>query len=110
MGCGCESQEKYIQHLGEIESLTRDAEVVAAEGDQAQARDGQRLCNCTFFRELGHTNVVIDYLDPTGELIQHRFFSNHASVVELIKDKEFHIKDLRILEGLDLKDVLIVDN
>eukprot|EP00347_Sterkiella_histriomuscorum_P022253 403331138 len=50
---------------------------------------------------------IIDYLDPKGELIQHRFFRQHTTYVE---DQCFFVKDLRILRGIDPKDIVIVDN
>ena len=40
-------------------------------------------------------------------MIQHRFFRHHATYLE---DQGFFVKDLRIFKGIDLKDVLIIDN
>lgn len=54
-----------------------------------------------------YANPIIDILDPTGELVQHRFYQQHTSWVE---EQRLCVKDLRIFKGLDLKDVLIVDN
>lgn len=52
-----------------------------------------------------YANNVINYIDPTGELIQHRFFRPHC-----ILQEDVYIKDLRIFKNVDLKDILIVDN
>jgi Dullard-like phosphatase family protein len=54
-----------------------------------------------------YANPIIDYLDPTGELVQHRFFRHHATYLE---NEGFFVKDLRVFKGIDLKDVLIIDN
>jgi CTD small phosphatase-like protein 2 len=54
-----------------------------------------------------YANPIIDYLDPTGELIQHRYFRQHATYLE---EEGFFVKDLRIFKGIDLKDILIIDN
>lgn len=50
---------------------------------------------------------IIDYLDPTGELIQHRFFRHHTTYIE---DQGFFVKDLRIFKNIELSNMLIVDN
>lgn len=52
-----------------------------------------------------YANNVINYIDPTGELIQHRFFRPHC-----ILQEDVYIKDLRIFKNVHLKDILIVDN
>ena len=48
---------------------------------------------------------MIDYIDPKGELIQHRFFRPHC-----ILQDDVYVKDLRIFKNVHLKDILIVDN
>lgn len=53
----------------------------------------------------GYANNVINYIDPTGELIQHRFFRHHC-----ILQDDVYVKDLRIFKNVHLKDILIVDN
>lgn len=54
-----------------------------------------------------YADPIIDYLDPTGELIQHRFYQQHTTFLE---EQGFCVKDLRIFKGLDLAKVLLVDN
>ena len=56
-----------------------------------------------------YANPIINIIDPKGDLIQHRFFRQHASFVEHENQKVF-IKDLSILRGLDLSNALFVDN
>lgn len=51
-----------------------------------------------------YADVVLDYLDPKKELIQHRFYRD--SCIELGKAL---IKDLRIFDR-KLKDVIMIDN
>jgi len=53
-----------------------------------------------------YADVILDYIDPEGKLIQHRLYRDHC-----IKTTDnVYIKDLRVFEGRDLKDLLIVDN
>lgn len=51
-----------------------------------------------------YADVVLNYLDPTGELIHHRLYRDNC----LVSDGVF-IKDLRIFNRR-LSDVVIVDN
>lgn len=56
-----------------------------------------------------YANSILDKLDPHGELIQHRLYRD--SCLEVVQDSQtFYIKDLRILEGRRLEDIVIVDN
>jgi Dullard-like phosphatase family protein len=54
-----------------------------------------------------YANPILDYLDPKKELIQHRFFRNHCTKIE---EYDFYVKDLRIFKGIDLKNILFIDN
>lgn len=49
---------------------------------------------------------MLDYLDPTGELIQYRLYRD--SCVQTAEG--VYIKDLSIFRNRSLKDVVIVDN
>jgi Dullard-like phosphatase family protein len=51
-----------------------------------------------------YADVVLDYLDPTGELIHHRLYRDNCIQVQGV-----YIKDLRIINR-KLKHMLIVDN
>lgn len=53
-----------------------------------------------------YADVILDYIDPEGIYIQHRLYRDHC-----IKTTDnVYIKDLRVFEGRDLKDLIIVDN
>jgi CTD small phosphatase-like protein 2 len=51
-----------------------------------------------------YANAVLDYLDPSGDLIAHRLYREHC-----YQAGEMHIKDLRIIDR-PLRDMLLVDN
>lgn len=53
-----------------------------------------------------YADVVLDFLDPTGELIHHRLYRDHCFQTE----DGVYIKDLRIIRNRSLKDMVIVDN
>ncbi len=53
-----------------------------------------------------YADTILDYIDPTGQLIQHRFYRESC-----IKTTDnVYIKDLRIFRNVPLKDIIIVDN
>lgn len=52
-----------------------------------------------------YADVVLNYLDPTGELIHHRLYRDNCVQVE-----GFFIKDLRVLANRRLQELIIVDN
>lgn len=52
-----------------------------------------------------YADVVLDYLDPTGELVHHRLYRENCLSVEGIL-----LKDLRIFGNRRLQDLVIVDN
>ena len=56
-----------------------------------------------------YADPVLDSLDPTGCLIQHRFYREHCCRVQSAGE-HIYVKDLRVLGGRNLKDILIVDN
>ena len=60
--------------------------------------------------EQWYADPIIDYLDPTGELIKHRFYRHHTTYIKMREESGIYVKDLRILDGIDLRDVLIIDN
>ena len=53
-----------------------------------------------------YADAIIDYLDPTGELIQHRFYRYSCIKTEGGE----YIKDLRVFKNIELKNILLVDN
>lgn len=52
-----------------------------------------------------YANAVIDYLDPRGDLIQHRIFRDNCITTP---DGVF-VKDLRVINR-DLRDMVLIDN
>lgn len=52
-----------------------------------------------------YADTVLDYLDPTHTLIHHRLYRENCIPV-----KGMYVKDLRLLAGRDLKDIVLVDN
>mmetsp|Transcript_32997 Transcript_32997/g.32698 ORF Transcript_32997/g.32698 Transcript_32997/m.32698 type:complete len:393 (-) Transcript_32997:230-1408(-) len=52
-----------------------------------------------------YADVVIDFLDPTGEFVHHRLFRENCINVQGV-----FIKDLRILANRRIQDIVIVDN
>ncbi|CAD8122575.1 unnamed protein product [Paramecium sonneborni] len=52
-----------------------------------------------------YANQIIDYLDPTQQLVKYRFYRNDC--INLYKG--CHIKDLRTLDR-NLKDIILIDN
>ena len=56
-----------------------------------------------------YASPIIDKIDPSGNLIQHRFYRQHTQSIQ-IRDKEIYVKDLSIFKGVDLSKILIVDN
>jgi len=53
-----------------------------------------------------YADAILDYLDPNHEHIEHRLYRQHCFQTE----EGYYVKDLRIFEGRDLKDIVIVDN
>lgn len=53
-----------------------------------------------------YADAVLDFLDPSGALIQTRLYRDHC----IETDQGVFIKDLRVIRNRDLKDVILVDN
>ena len=53
-----------------------------------------------------YADAVIDHLDPNKNLIKFRLYRNNCINV----NDRIYVKDLRILKGVDLKDILLIDN
>ena len=52
-----------------------------------------------------YADAVLDYLDPGRELVHHRLYRDHCILAH-----GYYIKDLRMLAGRRLQDMVIVDN
>jgi len=48
----------------------------------------------------------LNYIDPDGTLIQHRFYRDSC----IKADDSVYLKDLRIINNVYLKDIILVDN
>lgn len=53
-----------------------------------------------------YADAILDYVDPNHEFITHRLYRQHCFLTE----EGYYVKDLRIFQGWDLKDVVIIDN
>jgi TFIIF-interacting CTD phosphatase-like protein len=53
-----------------------------------------------------YADAILDILDPNRELIKQRFYRQHC----VKSEGGIYIKDLRMFDGIDLKDIVIVDN
>jgi len=53
-----------------------------------------------------YANVVLDYLDPQNQYIQHRLYREHCTPTE----EGVYIKDLRVIGNRNMQDMIIVDN
>lgn len=52
-----------------------------------------------------YADTVIDYIDPTGELFQHRIYRETC-----INHDDVYIKDLRVIKNVSLDDMILIDN
>lgn len=53
-----------------------------------------------------YANVVLDHLDPKREMVHHRIFRDNC----INTPEGVFVKDLRVLDNRDLKDLVLVDN
>ena len=71
-------------------------------------RELGQLCEIIVFTASHecYANVVLDHLDPKRELVSHRLFRSHCWQT----GEGVYIKDLRVLRGRELANLLLVDN
>ena len=53
-----------------------------------------------------YADAVLDFLDPTGELIQYRLYRDNC----VQTPEGFYVKDLRIIANRSMENMIIVDN
>ena len=53
-----------------------------------------------------YADAVISFLDPENKLIKYRLYRNNC----IRFNDSFAVKDLRIFKGVDLKNVILLDN
>lgn len=56
-----------------------------------------------------YADSVLDYLDPEKELIQYRLYRHNCVRVKMENDF-IYVKDMRIFENVELKNMIIIDN
>ena len=56
--------------------------------------------------EQGYADTVLDFIDPEYQIIKHRLYRQHCVQAA----PGVYVKDLRIIQDRDLKDIVIVDN
>jgi Dullard-like phosphatase family protein len=56
-----------------------------------------------------YADSVLDYLDPEKELIQYRLYRHNCVRVKMENDF-IYVKDMRIFENVELKNMTIIDN
>ena len=56
-----------------------------------------------------YADAVLDFMDPSNKYFPHRLYRNNCTSVKY-EGKEVYIKDLSIFKGIDLKDIVIIDN
>lgn len=114
--------ETLIHCVDDLESEVPDAvlNVVFPNGEVVEAGINVRPYALECLREANkkyqvvvftashkfYADVVLDYLDPTHELIHHRLYRDSCFQTE----DGVYIKDLRIIRNRSLKDMVIVDN
>jgi CTD small phosphatase-like protein 2 len=54
-----------------------------------------------------YADSILDHIDPDNTLIHHRLYRDSCV---FSKESGVYIKDLRIFEGVDLNDIVLVDN
>ena len=58
-----------------------------------------------------YADAVLDFMDPEKKYLNHRLYRSNCLYCNVKNDNiKFYVKDLNILEGVDLKDIVIVDN
>ncbi len=53
-----------------------------------------------------YADIILDFIDPKKEIFDHRLYRQHC----VISEEKLYLKDLRILNGRNLKDVVLIDN
>ena len=56
-----------------------------------------------------YADTILDYLDPNKSLFSYRLYRNNCFKIKL-GDETVYVKDLRIFKGVDLKNIVIIDN
>jgi len=114
--------DETLIHCNESTDMPADVvlPIIFPNGEVVQAGINVRPYALEILRELSsyyeivvftashacYANVVLDYLDPHEQYIQHRLFRDSCVVTE----EGVHIKDLRVIGNRNIKDVILIDN
>lgn len=114
--------DETLIHCNESTDMPADVvlPIIFPNGEVVQAGINVRPYALEILRELSayyeivvftashacYANVVLDYLDPHEQYIEHRLFRDSCVVTE----EGVHIKDLRVIGNRNIKDVILIDN
>ena len=56
-----------------------------------------------------YADSVLNTLDPQKEIFDYRLYRNNCTIINF-DGKPYYIKDLRMIKGVSLKDMVIIDN
>jgi len=114
--------DETLIHCNESTDMPADVilPIIFPNGEVVQAGINVRPYALEILRELSpyyeivvftashacYANVVLDYLDPHEQYIQHRLFRDSCVVTE----EGVHIKDLRVIGNRNIRDVILIDN
>lgn len=56
-----------------------------------------------------YADAILDFIDPDNSLVHHRFY-RESCIKTVIEGSPIYVKDLRIFNEFELKDIVIVDN
>lgn len=56
-----------------------------------------------------YADAILDTIDPDNSLFSYRLYRNNCTLVN-VEDQPLYVKDLRIFKGIELKDIVIIDN
>ena len=59
--------------------------------------------------QQAYGDAVLNLIDPNSDIFSMRLFRHNCRQIK-IEEQTVYVKDLRILKGIDLKDVVIIDN
>ena len=107
------NEEFYLQRKIKLEKI-EDEKKKYKVGIFVRKGAKQFLAEVSKYFEVGiftasvkeYADAVINYLDPKKNMIKFRLYRNNCIN---INDRIF-VKDLRIIKGIDLKDILLIDN
>ena len=109
----CE-EDCYERRRMKLEKIEEEEEKEYKVGIFVRRGAQQFLAEVSKYFEVGiftasvkeYADAVIDYLDPNKQMVKFRLYRNNCINV----NDRIYVKDLRILKGVDLKDIILIDN